>query len=67
MRRLFAALGFAGALCFGACANEGPTGEELQEQVGRGLRGEGQLSPDLDRTNDPYVRPREGAGTPPRS
>jgi hypothetical protein len=67
VRQRFAALGFASLLFLGACANEGPTGEELQEQVGRGLRGEGQLSPDLDRTNDPYVRPREGAGTPPRS
>ena len=69
MRRLFAALGFAGALFFGACANEGPTGEEFQEQVGRGLRGEGELGPGIDRTNDPYVRPRDGGGvgTPPGS
>jgi hypothetical protein len=62
VRRLFAVLGFAGALCLGACANEGPTGEELQEQVGRGLRGEGEVTPEIDRTNDPYVRPREGGG-----
>lgn len=45
------------------CANEGPTGPELQEQIARGVRGEGQLGPEIDRTNDPYVRPRDP--TPP--
>ncbi|MEP6956666.1 MAG: hypothetical protein ABI883_07555 [Chthoniobacterales bacterium] len=65
MERLFAALAFAGLLCGAGCANEGPTGPELQEQVARGARGEGQLSPDIDRTSDPYVQPREPA-LPPR-
>ena len=48
------------------CANDGPTGPEIQEQFGRGMRGEGQLSSDIDRTNDPYVRPRDGGGGPSR-
>ncbi|MFN2507999.1 MAG: hypothetical protein ABR589_04420 [Chthoniobacterales bacterium] len=61
MKPLFLAPVVAGLLGFLGCANEGPTGEELQEQVGRGLRGEGTLSPDIDRTGDPYVKPREGA------
>lgn len=47
------------------CANEGPTSEELQEQIGRGIRGEGRVTPDIDRSNDPYVKPREGRDFPP--
>ena len=58
------ALALAGLLCIGGCAIEGPTGQEVQEQLGRGVRGEGQLSSDVDRTGDPYVRPREGAPPP---
>lgn len=50
-------------LCLVGCANEGPTAEEFQEQLARGVRGEGQLEPEIDRTNDPYVRPRDP--TPP--
>ena len=64
MKRLLSAFASAAMLCFVGCANEGPTAAELQEQVGRGLRGEGQLSTDIDRTGDPYVRPREGAPAP---
>ena len=60
MKRLLSALASLALLGVVGCATEGPTAEELQEQVGRGLRGEGQLSPDIDRTGDPYVRPREG-------
>lgn len=41
-----------------SCANEGPTGEEVQEQFRRGLSGEGRLGP-IDRSDDPYVRERE--------
>lgn len=47
------------------CANEGPTAGELQEQVSRGVRGEGSLAPEIDRTNDPYVKSREGAAPRP--
>ena len=65
MKRLFTALLFAGALCTLGCANDGPTGEEIQEQVGRGLRGEGTISPEIDRTGDPYVKSREGSGLSP--
>jgi len=64
VKRLFTALACAGVLNVIGCANEGPTGDELQQQLGRGFRGEGQLSPDMDRTGDPYVRPREGAPAP---
>jgi hypothetical protein len=46
------------------CANEGPTSEELGQQFGRGVRGEGQVTPDIDRTGDPYVKPREGRPDP---
>ena len=58
MKRLFTVLAFAGVCALGGCAGEGPTGQELQDQVGRGIRGEGQLSSDIDRTDDPYVKPR---------
>jgi hypothetical protein len=61
MKRVFVPLAFAGALCLAGCANEGPTGEELQEQLRKGVTGEGRLSEDMDRTGDPYVKPREGA------
>ncbi len=64
MRPLFAALASAGTLCFAGCANEGPTAEELQEQVRRGATGQGQVMPDIDRTGDPYVKPREGPPPP---
>jgi len=64
VKPLCTALALAGLLCIGGCAGEAPTGQEVQEQIGRGIRGEGQLSTDVDRTDDPYVRPREGA--PPR-
>ena len=64
MKRVFAPFVFAGALCLTDCANEGPTGEELQEQLRKGVTGEGRLSEDLDRTGDPYVKPREGAPLP---
>ncbi len=54
---------FLALLAFGliGCANEGPTGAELQERFGRGIRGEGQLTEGIDRTDDPYVKPRGGA------
>jgi hypothetical protein len=64
MKPVFAA--FAAALLLGmiGCANEGPTSEELGDQLSRGVRGEGQITPDIDRTNDPYVRPRGGGVDP---
>ena len=64
MIRFFAALASAGALALGSCASEGPTGEELQEQFRRGVTGEGEVQPDIDRTGDPYVRPRGGPAPP---
>ena len=64
MKPLLAALALVGALSFAGCANEGPTGEELQEQFRRGASGQGTVMPDIDRTGDPYVRPREGPPPP---
>lgn len=64
MKPLCAALTSALLLGFLGCATEGPTGEELGEQFSRGLRGEGQVTPDIDRTGDPYVKPREGRPDP---
>lgn len=61
VKRLVTALALVAICCAAGCAGDGPTSEELQDQVGRGLRGEGQLSSDIDRTGDPYVKPREGA------
>ena len=58
------ALAFAVALGTAGCANEGPTGEELQEQVARGFRGEGTLTPGVDRSDDPHIKSREGAPLP---
>ncbi|CAN5732624.1 hypothetical protein BH20VER1_BH20VER1_12600 [soil metagenome] len=60
VNRLLAALAAAALLGFVGCATEGPTPEEVGEQFRRGAAGEGQLGP-IDRSNDPYVRPREGA------
>ena len=64
MKAVFVA--FASAAVFGVvgCATEGPTGDELQEQFRRGVSGEGQVTPDIDRTGDPYVKPREGRPDP---
>ena len=61
MKPIRIALAIAFLLGFIGCVNEGPTGEEVGQQLGRGIRGEGQLSPDIDRTGDPYVKTREGA------
>lgn len=60
VKRLFTALAAAALLSAAGCANDGPTGPEVQDQLSRGVRGEGQLSPDIDRSDDPYVRPRVG-------
>ena len=65
MKALFAAISLAGVLSFIGCANEGPTAEELQEQVRRGATGQGEVMPEIDRTGDPYVKPREAP--PPRN
>ena len=59
MKPLFV-VAYVSAVLLAACANEGPTAEELQEQVRRGASGQGQVMPDIDRTGDPYVKPREG-------
>ena len=40
------------------CSGDGPSGSELGQQFGRGIKGEGKLSEDVDRTDDPYVKPR---------
>ncbi|MBA2622604.1 MAG: hypothetical protein H0U88_03155 [Chthoniobacterales bacterium] len=64
MRALFTLFLSVATLCFLGCASEGPTPDEFQEQLRRGVSGEGQLTPDMDRTNDPYVKPREGRPTP---
>ena len=64
MKPLLLAFSVAGALSFAGCANEGPTAEELQEQFRRGASGQGTVMPDIDRTGDPYVRPREGPPPP---
>ncbi|MEP6822164.1 MAG: hypothetical protein ABI946_07435 [Chthoniobacterales bacterium] len=61
MKLLLAACLFAGTLGLMSCANDGPTTEELQARLGRGIRGEGQLSEGLDRSDDPYVKPRGGS------
>ncbi|HSH37425.1 MAG TPA: hypothetical protein VK993_01460 [Chthoniobacterales bacterium] len=60
MKPLLLAFSVVGALSFAGCANEGPTPEELQDQVRRGATGQGTVMPEIDRTGDPYVRPREG-------
>ena len=64
MKPVLVALASVFFLGFVGCANEGPTSAELGDQLGRGIRGEGQLSTDIDRTGDPYVKPREGAPPP---
>ena len=55
---------FVGAILLSGCANEGPTGEEFQEQLRRGVSGEGRLGT-IDRSDDPYVKDREPAQLPP--
>ncbi len=63
MKTLLLAL-LAGALL--GCANDGPTSQELGDQLGRGVRGEGQLGT-IDRSNDPYVKAREGEAMKPEA
>lgn len=64
MQRLVALAGCAIALLLTSCAHQGPTAGEVQEQFRRGLSGEGRLGP-IDRSDDPYVRPRgSGSVTP---
>lgn len=64
MKPLLTAFAVAGALSFAGCANDGPTAEELQDQFRRGASGQGTVMPDIDRTGDPYVKPREGPPPP---
>lgn len=64
MKPILALLTLAAALGCAGCANEGPTTDELQDQFGRGIRGEGRVTSDIDRSDDPYVKPREGAPPP---
>ncbi|MGZ4984198.1 MAG: hypothetical protein ACXV9Q_08865 [Chthoniobacterales bacterium] len=60
MKPVLVALASAFLLGFIGCASDGPTGEEVGSQLGRGIRGEGRLSTDVDRSDDPYVKPRAG-------
>ncbi|MDQ6765392.1 MAG: hypothetical protein M3Z22_04740 [Verrucomicrobiota bacterium] len=64
MKRLVGLFALVSVVAMAGCANDGPTSEEVGQQVGRGLRGEGRLSTDVDRSDDPYVKPREGAPGP---
>jgi hypothetical protein len=64
MRAVFVALVTASTVVLGACANDGPTTEEVQGQLQRGATGQGRLTPDVDRSDDPYVKPREGRPAP---
>ncbi len=52
-------------LAFLGCANEGPSSQELGDQFTRGVRGEGRITPDVDRSSDPYVKPRGGRDNSP--
>lgn len=61
MKRLFTLGALAGLLSMIGCAGDGPTTDEVQEQLRKGVSGEGQITEQIDRTGDPYVRPREGA------
>ena len=64
MKLLLAACVFAGIVGFMGCASDGPTSQDLGDRFGRGIRGEGTLTPDIDRSDDRYVKPREGAPLP---
>lgn len=64
MKPVFLLVAVAAVLACAGCASDGPTPEELQEQVRRGATGQGTVMPEIDRTGDPYVRPREGPPPP---
>ncbi len=52
---------FIGICAFGASACEqqdGPSADEVQAKLQRGITGQGQVNP-VDRSNDPYVKPRD--------
>ncbi len=53
-------------LAFGGCADplEKPIGQEAQEHFQRGISGQGELG-NIDRSDDPYVKPREGGSAHP--
>lgn len=67
MKRAFAPLAVAGALALAGCADtlEQPTGQEMGERFGRGIRGEGTLGP-RDRSDDPYLRADNPSAPEPR-
>lgn len=64
MRAVFAALLLASTILLGGCVNDGPTTDEVQAQLQRGVTGQGRITPDVDRSDDPYVKPREGRPAP---
>ncbi|MFN2477317.1 MAG: hypothetical protein ABR526_13370 [Chthoniobacterales bacterium] len=64
MRAVFAALVASSTLLLAACASDGPTTDEVQAQLQRGATGQGRLTADVDRSDDPYVKPREGRPAP---
>lgn len=61
MTRAFTAIVLGGALLTGGCADEieQQTVNDVPNKFQRGITGEGQLGP-RDRTDDPYVKPRNG-------
>ncbi len=60
MKLVLPAALLAAGLILGSCANEGPTPEEVGDQLQRGFTGEGRLGP-IDRSDDPFVDDRDSA------
>jgi hypothetical protein len=67
MRAVFiVAATLAAAFAFGSCAEDGPTPNEVQQQLERGVTGQGQLTPGTDRGEDAHIKPRAGESDIPR-
>jgi hypothetical protein len=52
-----AVLLIACAIFTAGCAEDGPSTQEVGEQLQRGVTGKGQIG-DINRADDPYVKPR---------
>ncbi|MGI8482434.1 MAG: hypothetical protein ACR2MF_10295 [Chthoniobacterales bacterium] len=66
LKALSIAFCLGSAVLVGGCADplEKPIGQEAQEHFQRGISGQGELG-NIDRSDDPYVKPREGGSAHP--
>lgn len=59
MKALVIAAALATLSGLAGCAEDGPTADEVQEQLRQGVTGQGQLTPGTDRGGIPHSTPGE--------